>query len=264
MHKYPQKQSYVASIGQTLTTNVSMTLCSWQICHQTHVSCRCTTLVANQIRYQTNMVPRPAAYTGGGGGGPTLCAGRQTVMHKRPTAHWDPTLWELPPQPLPKGLKAHRDPDKWERPHQTVAGPRISGGRYPPESLWHTQLHFSSQRGEAAHCPHCRTSVIKLSSNPPSGAPTDWVSVQQRAFQAPPELLLIVACRGGHHCTTALQPPRGATKATRFYSQPPKPATHSQYGILILITDRNRNSVVWTRPSLCEKRVAYPVSQWIL
>ena len=35
MHKYAQKQSYVGSGGQTLTTNVSMTLCSWQICHQT-------------------------------------------------------------------------------------------------------------------------------------------------------------------------------------------------------------------------------------
>ena len=31
MHKYPQNQSYVGSSGQTLTTNVPMTLCSWQI-----------------------------------------------------------------------------------------------------------------------------------------------------------------------------------------------------------------------------------------
>ena len=36
MHKYPQ-QSYVGSSGQTLTTNVSMVLCSWQICHQTNM-----------------------------------------------------------------------------------------------------------------------------------------------------------------------------------------------------------------------------------
>ena len=43
MHKYPQNQSYVASIGQTLTTNVSMTLCNWQILHQTNVLCGCTT-----------------------------------------------------------------------------------------------------------------------------------------------------------------------------------------------------------------------------
>jgi hypothetical protein len=35
--KYPQNHSYVGSSGQTLTTNVSMTPCSWQICHQTHV-----------------------------------------------------------------------------------------------------------------------------------------------------------------------------------------------------------------------------------
>ena len=43
VHKYPQNQSYVGSSGQTLTTNVSMTLCSWQIRHQTHVLCGCTT-----------------------------------------------------------------------------------------------------------------------------------------------------------------------------------------------------------------------------
>ena len=29
--------------GQTLMTNVSMTLCESQICHQTHVLCGCTT-----------------------------------------------------------------------------------------------------------------------------------------------------------------------------------------------------------------------------
>ena len=36
-------QSYAGSIGLTLTTNVSMTLCDWQIRHQTHVVCGCTT-----------------------------------------------------------------------------------------------------------------------------------------------------------------------------------------------------------------------------
>ena len=41
---YSQNQSYVGSSGQTLTTNVSMALCSWQIRHQTHVLCGCTTL----------------------------------------------------------------------------------------------------------------------------------------------------------------------------------------------------------------------------
>ena len=37
MHRYPQNQSYVGSSGQPLTPNVSMTLCNWQIRHQTHV-----------------------------------------------------------------------------------------------------------------------------------------------------------------------------------------------------------------------------------
>ena len=43
MHKYTQNHSYVGSSGQTLTTNVSMTLCDLQTRHQTHVSCGCTT-----------------------------------------------------------------------------------------------------------------------------------------------------------------------------------------------------------------------------
>ena len=59
MHNYPQNQSYVGSSGQTLTTDVSMTLCSWQICHQTHVLCGRTTFVPNQIRYQISTVPTP-------------------------------------------------------------------------------------------------------------------------------------------------------------------------------------------------------------
>ena len=41
MHKDTKNQSYVGSSGQTLTTNVSMTLCDSQICHQTHVLCGC-------------------------------------------------------------------------------------------------------------------------------------------------------------------------------------------------------------------------------
>ena len=32
----------LGSSGQTITTNVSMTQCDWQICHQTHVLCGCT------------------------------------------------------------------------------------------------------------------------------------------------------------------------------------------------------------------------------
>ena len=59
MHKCPQNHSVVGSIGRTLTTNVSMTLCNWQIRHQTHVLCGCTTLVPNQIRPQINTVPTP-------------------------------------------------------------------------------------------------------------------------------------------------------------------------------------------------------------
>ena len=43
MHKYPLNQSSVGSSGQTITTNVSMTPCHWQICHQNHVFCGCTT-----------------------------------------------------------------------------------------------------------------------------------------------------------------------------------------------------------------------------
>ena len=43
MHKDSKNLSYVGSNGQTLTTNVSMTLCDSQICYQTHVLCGCTT-----------------------------------------------------------------------------------------------------------------------------------------------------------------------------------------------------------------------------
>ena len=42
MHKYSQNQRYVGSSGQTLTANVSMTLCDQQIRHQIHVPCGCT------------------------------------------------------------------------------------------------------------------------------------------------------------------------------------------------------------------------------
>ena len=63
MHRHPQTQSYVGSSGQTLTTNVSMTLCNWQIRHQTHVLCGRTTLVLNQIRSQINTIPDPAVWT---------------------------------------------------------------------------------------------------------------------------------------------------------------------------------------------------------
>ena len=71
MHKYPQNQSYVGSSGQTLITNVSMTLCSWQIYHQTHLLCHCTT--------QINAVPTPTvAWARGGGGRLQLVLMRQS------------------------------------------------------------------------------------------------------------------------------------------------------------------------------------------
>ena len=57
--KYPKNQSSAGSTGQTLTLNVSMTPCGWQICHQTHVLCGCTTFVPNQITSQISRVPTP-------------------------------------------------------------------------------------------------------------------------------------------------------------------------------------------------------------
>ena len=86
MHKYPQNQSYVGSSGQTLTTNVSMTLGDLQICHQTHVLCGCNAFVPNQIRSQINTVPTPTVacikgvsyYKGGGGGDTTSSNFRRT------------------------------------------------------------------------------------------------------------------------------------------------------------------------------------------
>ena len=77
MRKHSQNQSYAGSSGQTLTRNVSMTLWNWQIRHQTHVLCGCTTFVPNHTRYQINTVPTPAValtrawllQKGGGGGG---------------------------------------------------------------------------------------------------------------------------------------------------------------------------------------------------
>ena len=43
---------------------------------------------------------------------------RQTiyVIRKRPREQWDPTLWEVPLQPLPKQHKTHWDPNEWEIP----------------------------------------------------------------------------------------------------------------------------------------------------
>ena len=41
MHKDTKNQSYVGLSGQTLTTNVSMTLCDSPIRHETHVLCGC-------------------------------------------------------------------------------------------------------------------------------------------------------------------------------------------------------------------------------
>ena len=43
---------------------------------------------------------------------------QQTIyfIRKRPREQWDPTLWEVPLQPLPKQQKAHWDPNEWEIP----------------------------------------------------------------------------------------------------------------------------------------------------
>ena len=43
---------------------------------------------------------------------------RQTIylIQKRPWEQWDPTLWEVPLQPLPKRQKAHWDPNECEIP----------------------------------------------------------------------------------------------------------------------------------------------------
>ena len=57
MHKYPQNQSYVGSSGQTLTTNVYMTLCIRQI-RQTHVLCGCTncTKFGTELKLGTKLI----------------------------------------------------------------------------------------------------------------------------------------------------------------------------------------------------------------
>ena len=76
MHKYPQNQSHVGSSGQTLTTNVSMTLCHWHIRHQTHVLCGHTTFGTelNQVPhwygpYARSSLDKGVAKTRGGAGG---------------------------------------------------------------------------------------------------------------------------------------------------------------------------------------------------
>ena len=93
MHRYPQNQSHVGSGGQTLTTNVSMTLCNWQICHQTHVLCSRTTFVPNEMRYQINTVPlyleQGRGYCRGGG----RAVGLQ--MKNKLGHNWDIHFWSL-------------------------------------------------------------------------------------------------------------------------------------------------------------------------
>ena len=43
---------------------------------------------------------------------------RRTIylIRKRPREQWDPTLWEVLLQPLPKRQKVHWDPNEWEIP----------------------------------------------------------------------------------------------------------------------------------------------------
>ena len=62
MHKYPQNRRSVGSSGQTLTTNVSMTLCDSQIHHETHVLCGCTTF-GTELKLGPNQYG-PYAYCG--------------------------------------------------------------------------------------------------------------------------------------------------------------------------------------------------------
>ena len=38
------------------------------------------------------------------------------LIQKRPPEHLDPTLWEVPMQPLPKRHKTHWDPNEWKIP----------------------------------------------------------------------------------------------------------------------------------------------------
>ena len=54
MHKDTKNQSYVGSSGQTLTTNLSMTLCDSQI-RQTHVICGCT-MFGTELKLGTKLI----------------------------------------------------------------------------------------------------------------------------------------------------------------------------------------------------------------
>ena len=56
MHKDTKNESYVGSSGQTLTTNVSMTLCDSQIRHETHVLCGCTTF-GTELKLGPKLIP---------------------------------------------------------------------------------------------------------------------------------------------------------------------------------------------------------------
>ena len=60
MHKDTKNQSYVGLSGQTLTTNVSMTLCDSQIRHKNHVLCGCTTF-GTELKLGPKLIrsPRP-------------------------------------------------------------------------------------------------------------------------------------------------------------------------------------------------------------
>ena len=74
--KCPQNQSHVGSSGQRLTTNVSPTVCNWQMWRQTHVLCGRTTF-RTQLNYVHNYyspytycsLDEGVAYTRGEGGG---------------------------------------------------------------------------------------------------------------------------------------------------------------------------------------------------
>ena len=81
MHIYPQNQSSVGSSRQTITTNVSMTPCNWQICHQNHILCGCTTFrtESNWVRnsYGPDARCRQGCSLDKGGGGGGFPGGQQ-------------------------------------------------------------------------------------------------------------------------------------------------------------------------------------------
>ena len=89
--------------GFRWATNVSITLCSWQICHQTHVLCGCTTFAPNQIRYQINTVclDKGVAYTKGGQV-VLLTSPKGAALHTQGSPNGKKKSYHVPSQGSPK------------------------------------------------------------------------------------------------------------------------------------------------------------------